>query len=334
MPLLETLGLEIGYPGRPPLFRGLGLQLQRGELAAVIGPNGCGKSTLLRTLSGLQTPLGGRVLLCGNDLEELSVQQRALHLGLVLSRNPDTEFLDVESLVLLGRYPHRPFWSGLTPTDRKVADEALASMEATHLKGRYVQQLSDGEKQRVLMARALTQDPQILMLDEPTSFLDLPHKIDCFRLLRRWAHDRGRAVLLSTHDLDLAIQCVDTLWLMDAKNGFVRGVPEVLMMDGSLPRAFEHPGVRLNVETGRFEMRDGGEKSIALEGVGVECTWTARALVRLGYRLEAAVADRPKVILQSHEGGCVWRYESSGLSREYSCLGDLLAHLKNLSADA
>ena len=227
--LLAARGLAIGYaPRRRPrveVAAGIDAELRRGELVCLLGPNGAGKSTLMRTLAGLQLPLAGAVDFDGGDLHRLAEDERARLLGLVLTERVAAGNLSAYALVSLGRYPYTGWDGRLSAADEEVVRWALGAVGAEDLAARSVDELSDGERQKVMVARALAQEPAVLLLDEPTAFLDLPRRVEIMQLLRQLAYDTGSAVLLSTHDLDLALRCADRLWLLPAGGPLETGAP-------------------------------------------------------------------------------------------------------------
>jgi iron complex transport system ATP-binding protein len=234
-PLLETHDLAIGYQSRSTTRRvvvaSINLRLEAGELVCLLGPNGAGKSTLLRTLAGMQAPLQGQIQIMGTDLYRLSPIDRARRLGVVLTDRAEVGALSVRALVALGRYPYTDWAGRLTAADEICIDQALAAVGATALALRLFGQLSDGERQKALIARALAQEPNLLLLDEPTAFLDWPRRVEIMGILRRLARESGRAVLLSTHDLDLALRGADRLWLLPPGGPIRAGMPEELVLD-------------------------------------------------------------------------------------------------------
>ncbi|HBL25840.1 MAG TPA: ABC transporter ATP-binding protein, partial [Acidobacteria bacterium] len=193
---------------------------------------------LLRTLAGMQPPLAGRVVVAGEDLRELGPRRLARHLAVVLTDRIVVEALTATALVELGRYPYTG-WSGrLAAADHAIVQRSLAAVGAQDLAGRSVAELSDGERQKVMIARALAQEPEVLLLDEVTAFLDLPHRVEVLRILRRLAHDEGKAVLLSTHDLELALRNADRLWLLPKGGPLVAGGAGELIESGVFERTF------------------------------------------------------------------------------------------------
>jgi iron complex transport system ATP-binding protein len=287
--LLRAEGLSVGYrPGgrnAPPraVLSGIDLELRAGELVCLLGPNGAGKSTLLRTLAGLQPPLAGRVTLDGADAASLSAEAWARKTAIVLTERMDAGNLTVEALASLGRHPHTG-WSGrMREADRAAVRRGLEEAGAWELRDRLFDELSDGEKQRVMLARALAQEPALLLLDEPTAFLDLPRRVEAMRTLRALARERGRAVLLSTHDLDLALRAADRLWLIPAGGPVRTGVPEDLVLSGAFGKAFDQGDVVFDAATGQFRIHAHPTRAARLSGDALPVLWTARALERLGY---------------------------------------------------
>jgi iron complex transport system ATP-binding protein len=293
--ILATEHLSIGYaPRRGPrriVASNLNLTLHAGEVVCLLGPNGVGKSTLLRTLVGMQPPLDGRVWLDGVDLSTLSAREIARRVSVVLTERVEVGQLTVYALVALGRHPHTGWTGRLTPHDEEVVRRALEAVDAVNLAGRPVHELSDGERQRVMVARALAQEPLVMALDEPTAFLDLPRRVEIMRLLRRLAHETQRAMILSTHDLDLALRSADLLWLMAPGGGVHAGAPEDLVLGGAFEATFATEGISFDRHQGHFRIHPPTRRRIALMGDGVAREWTARALERAGYA--AVTRDEP-----------------------------------------
>lgn len=242
MTALTTHALTIGYASarRAPksVARDLELSVSRGQLVSLLGPNGAGKSTLLRTLAGLQRPLAGRIELDGRDLYGMTAQERARHVAVVLTDRVNPGLLTGWGLVALGRAPHTGFMGTLSPSDERAVQEAVTAVGATALADRPVVELSDGERQKFMIARALAQDTPLILLDEPTAFLDAPRRVEILTLLRDLAREVGRAVIVSTHEVHLALELADTLWLMDGGGNFEAGSPSSLVSNGSFAVAF------------------------------------------------------------------------------------------------
>ena len=203
--------LSVGYKIGHAVVSDINLTLQSGKLASLIGENGVGKSTLLKTLTGFLPKLEGSLLLDGKDISEFSQRALARQISIVLTQKPDIQNLTVEEIVGLGRSPYTGFFGKLHANDQQIVDESITAVGIEKLKNRMIQTLSDGERQKVMIAKALAQQTPVIFLDEPTAFLDFSSKVETFQLLQRMAHEMGKLVLLSTHDLELAVRFSDTL---------------------------------------------------------------------------------------------------------------------------
>ena len=220
--IISLSQLSVGYTLSHPVISDINLELRSGELACLIGENGIGKSTLLKTLTGFLPKLKGSLLLGNRDIESFSQRELARQVSIVLTQKPDVQNLTIEEIIGLGRSPYTGFFGRLRAEDRKVVDDAIATMGIEKLRGRMIQTLSDGERQKVMIAKALAQETPIILLDEPTAFLDFPSKAETFQSLQRMAHERDKLILLSTHDLELAVRFADRL--LEVKKGTLQAV--------------------------------------------------------------------------------------------------------------
>ena len=224
----------------------------------MLGPNGCGKSTLLRTLAGLQPALGGRCTVENPDeidINVMSEKEKARCFAIVLTERLSADNATVEDIVAMGRYPYSDWLGALTGEDRRIIGEALEQTEMSGCRGRFFNELSDGEKQRVLISKALAQQTPYIFLDEPTAHLDLPNRIKTLLLLRELAHHKDKAVVISTHELDLALQIADTIWLMTPGQGVAIGTPANLVENGAFQRAFADPHFVFEQAEGALRIR-------------------------------------------------------------------------------
>jgi iron complex transport system ATP-binding protein len=333
--ILHTHDLSIGYTARhaPPrvIASGLDLRVQAGDLVCLLGPNGAGKSTLLRTLTGMQPPLAGYVLLDGSDISSMAPHELARRLSVVLTERVEVGQLSVYALVALGRHPYTDWLGRLTPHDEAVVQQAITAVDAVDLAQRPVHELSDGERQRVLLARALAQEPRLLVLDEPTAFLDLPRRVELMRLLRHLAHSSRRAILLSTHDLDLALRSADLLWLLDSAGSIHVGAPEDLVLSGAFAATFQREGVVFDAHSGTFQVAQQAAEPVLLRGKGLTAQWTARALERAGFQPVPASTTSPlyvEIDILPTDAGPRWRVSGQGEPRTLASLYELVALLR------
>lgn len=203
--------LSVGYTASQALVSDVNVELQSGQLHCLIGRNGIGKSTLLKTLTGFLPKLSGNLLLDGQGIETFTQQALARKISIVLTQKPDVQNLTVAEVIGLGRSPYTGFFGKLRSKDCAVVDDAIRSVGIEPLRHRMIQTLSDGERQKVMIAKALAQETPIILLDEPTAFLDFPSKAETFQLLRSMAHEKDKLIVLSTHDLELAVRFADCL---------------------------------------------------------------------------------------------------------------------------
>lgn len=244
--MIQLRNLAIGYHEHI-VANDLNVILHRGELTSLLGPNGVGKSTLLRTISAFQAPLVGEILVEGKSLCNLSSGERSRLIGVVLTDRLEVNNLSVLDLVALGRSPFTGFFGQLEEEDLLQVEKAMEQVGISRLKDRKVHTLSDGERQKAMVAKALAQQTPIILLDEPTAFLDFPSKVEMMRLLHRLAHDMGKTILLSTHDVETALQLSDRLWLLSKKN-IQEGTPTELAQQGHLQHFFQAPGIFFDTE--------------------------------------------------------------------------------------
>ncbi|WP_298064180.1 ABC transporter ATP-binding protein [uncultured Rikenella sp.] len=248
---IEIENVTLGYPQRHAgprlLAEHLSFAAPEGELVALLGRNGVGKSTLLRVLAGVRRPLKGRATLDGTEIAAMAARERARKIAFVTTEQIAAAHLRVDEVVAMGRAPYTGWFGTLAPEDRRVVGEALERVGMSAFRDKTVESLSDGERQRVMIARALAQDTPLMLLDEPTAFLDLPNRYQIALLLRELAHDTGKTVIFSSHDLSTAIELCDTLWVM-TPGGVAAGAPEDLMRSGALNAMFEQTPLSLSSE--------------------------------------------------------------------------------------
>jgi iron complex transport system ATP-binding protein len=333
MSVLTTQSLAIGYrqSRRPPTIvaRDLNLVLHGGELVCLLGPNGVGKSTLMRTLAGMQPPISGHVQLDGQDVHHLPAQELARRMSVVLTDRVDAGHLSAYELVALGRHPYTDWLGRLTDEDHATVQSALVAVGAQPLAARPVSELSDGERQKVMIARALAQQPAVMLLDEPTAFLDFPRRVEIIGVLRALARRMQCAVLLSTHDLELALRSADSIWLMSPGGELVTGAPEDLALNGAIAATFQGAGLEFDMETGSFRVHHGADEVVAFHATGPLgkspiAKWTERGLERAGFRVEPNGPQRIQVHLVNGSAAPRWRLTVDGVASEHASLYDLV----------
>ena len=240
--------ITIGY-GKSVVAEGINATLCSGHLTCLLGANGAGKSTLLRTLSAFQPALQGEIYLQDKKLSEYSDKEIAKKICVVLTDRISVQNLLVEELVGLGRSPYTGFWGTLSKEDKEIVEDSIHEVGIDDLKGRMVSTLSDGERQKVLISKVLAQQTPVIFLDEPTAFLDYPSKVDLLRLLRKLAHEMGKTIFLSTHDIELTLQVTDKVWLLDSGEVNI-GTPVELCNNGCFSKVFGREGMQFDYSSG------------------------------------------------------------------------------------
>ncbi|OEK07245.1 hypothetical protein BFP71_03305 [Roseivirga misakiensis] len=278
--ILKASTLTIGYKDKQVLFN-LSLELNQGQLTCLLGPNGAGKSTLIRTLTGIQKPLSGTIELNGKNLQSYNQKQIAHQLSLVLTDRMATGNLTVYALVSLGRFPYTGWLGTLNEEDQKLIQWSLKVTGTAEFTNRHIGELSDGEKQKVMIARALVQDTDIIILDEPTAHLDSPNRIEIFHLLRELTLKTGKTILISTHEIDMAIEHSDNMWLAMPGQSISTGLPEDLILNKSLENAFGSEKLSFDYLKGRFRRNEEElTNEFSITGSPIYTKWTKSALER------------------------------------------------------
>ncbi len=325
--IAETIDLAIGYltqgMGRTVMDH-LSLTAHHGELVALIGRNGTGKSTLLRTMVALQPSLHGIVRLEGRDIHTIGRSGLPRIVSFTSTEPIAMRNIKVREVVALGRFPYTNWIGSLNADDERYVNEALEVTGLLPLADRNIDNISDGERQRTLIARSLAQDTDLLVMDEPTAFLDLPSRYSIVGLLRKLTREKGKCVIYSTHDLDTAINEADRLWLM-TEEGVTQGAPEDLMISGILARTFESPLLSFSQTAGTFSFVRKRLSPVALESTGVVRELTERALRRSGYMIMPA-ADL-KVIVNETGNTIEWILINNSEIECYTSLYNLISHL-------
>ncbi|MDP4209356.1 MAG: ABC transporter ATP-binding protein [Bacteroidota bacterium] len=292
-PIIETSLLSVGYRNGTQtreIISELNVSVNRGELIGIIGQNGIGKSTLLRTLTQLQPPLKGNVLIDGKDIAHFPKNEFARKVSFVSTEIIRLNHCTVRELVAFGRYPYTNWFGKLTQEDELAVSEAIGMVGMNNLAHRHINEISDGERQRAMIARSLAQDTDIIVLDEPTAFLDMPNKFEVVHLLCELTRKKQKTILFSSHDLNIAMKEADRLWLI-MPDTFLDGAPEDLVLQHSISKIFEQTRLKFDSRKGEFSIRRKPVGYCQLTGKGTPLIWTKKALERIGFDTESETGD-------------------------------------------
>ena len=293
--VIQGKDLSIGYrTGKKEkiVHQHLDFTLHAGELTCLLGANGAGKSTLLRTLSASQPSLAGELRILDKPVSAYTEKERSRTIGVVLTDKTFTGGLSVYELVALGRQPHTGFFGRLTKEDRRIVEEAMENVGIAHKAKNYTAELSDGERQKVMIAKALVQECPLILLDEPTAFLDVVSRIEIMHLLHRLAVEQNKAILLSTHDIEQALVLSDKLWLLTKGEGLQYGVTEDIILSHCMDSLFPHKNIRFDYDHGVYYPTVEGHRKVY-----VTCEdktllhWTLNALNRHGYQCSSNLQE-------------------------------------------
>jgi iron complex transport system ATP-binding protein len=326
--------LKIGYGSgktRKLLLPPIDASAFNGELIAVIGRNGIGKSTLLRTITGLQSSLGGNINIYGKNIKEYSRLQIARSIGFISTETIKVSNMSVYNLVAMGRFPYTNWFGKIDITNHLMIIDSIGKAGMTGLLSRFIMELSDGERQRAMIARVLAQDAGLMVMDEPTAFLDISSKYEILHLLHDLTRKRGKTVIFSTHDFQTAINQADKIWLL-LDNKLIEGAPEDLLLKGLFDHLFDSSLIRFDSKNGNFILRKEERGQIFIDGVGNKKNWTEKAVSRAGYSL-SGVRMKPIIKVPSEEED-KWLFYSGDSVREFGSLYDLVGWLVNENTPA
>jgi len=317
---LSAVELSIGYTinkKKDLLFENLNLHLHPGQLVCFMGPNGIGKSSLIRTLAGLQKALSGNVIINQSPGNENTSRK----ISVVLTDKVTGVDMSVYEIVAFGRYPFLDWNIRLSTQDKEIIDRSINMISIQHLAHRKLHELSDGQMQMVMIARALAQDTPIILLDEPTAHLDLNNRVEIMKLLRNLVRSTNKAILVATHELDLALQLADWIWLAGRDKKILKGTPEDLILDGSFDNIFEFKG--FDLKTGKIHHEANRGVAVQLTGDGYEYLWTKNALERNGFEIvEQRSAIQVRIV--RHENERRWNLIKAGVNQNFISLEELI----------
>lgn len=331
LPVLETKNLNIGH--RDPksgkintILENLNFKIYRGDMICLMGPNGCGKTTLFRSLAGILPYFTGEILIKDRPICQYSRNDFAKLVSIVLTDRIEISRMTVEEIVALGRFPYLSFLGRLTKFDQMKIDNALEILGLVDMKLKQITELSDGQKQKVFIARALAQDTPILLLDEPTTFLDIQRKMEILSLLKKISREKKVATLFSSHDWELALELSTRVWIVDNEGKLRDGMPEDLILNGDLESCFENNQFEFDRGQGKFKEKISKIFTVNIAGTDeVRLFWAQHALNKVGVEVRRINSvDRPLINVMKNK----WELKMNGNSHYFLNLTELLNALK------
>ena len=332
--IIRTVDLYVGYRKRRSdfsLLEGISIDIHKGQLVAVMGRNGTGKSTLLRTICGLQRPLSGSIMIQDVPISSLSLSLKSRMVSFVSTEPAHVSHMRITDLVALGRTPHTGWFGKLSSADRIIISDAIAATGLTEKQDAFIDEISDGERQRAMIARALSQDTEIIFLDEPTAFLDVINRYDIFHLLHKLTREKDKTIIFATHDLQLALSEADRILLLDNKN-LVHGSPEDLLLSDELMVLFNGEHLEFDKENASLALKKELTDEINIEGADNQALlFTIKALERLGFKVSRHSGILPSVAVKENKEGYSWVLQKKSGAIELYSIYDLSLHLRNFS---
>lgn len=329
--VIDLKELSVGYTkGSRNIFilKNLTISLRKAQLTCLVGKNGVGKSTLLRTIAGVQAALEGNVMINHAPISQLSANELAATVSVVLTDRIFAGSLTIEELVALGRFPYTNWLGTLTDKDQRKIDEALVLTGIDHLRSCSIHELSDGQFQKSLIARALAQDGDIMILDEPTAHLDLVNKISILKLLKELTRKTHKSVLIATHDLEFSLSIADQLWIARGTDEFHAGCPEDLVLNGQFKFLIDHDAVDFNMDNGRFSIANVPDHFCRVTGKGALLYWTLNALQRNGWGIQPDLAT-VEIIVGEDDGMNSWLIRKGETELKCDTVESLIEQLNN-----
>jgi iron complex transport system ATP-binding protein len=327
--ILSFNNLEIGFVSgkfRRVLLPPIQGDADEGELIAVIGKNGIGKSTFLRTITGLQYLIAGDMSVDNRNIKEYSRIQLSAKVGYISTEIIKVSNMRVCDLVSLGRFPYTNWLGRLNDSDEKIINEAIIKTGMADFRDRPITELSDGERQRAMIAMVLAQDAKLMVMDEPTAFLDISSKFEIMHLMHELTRCRNKTIIFSTHDLSTAVSQADKIWLL-REQGLLEGAPEDLMLAGIFNTLFDESLVRFNAYDGSFTIRNEEKGKINVKGEGDRKYWTEKALIRAGYTISDSNSSIE--VEAPSELNTKWKCQTAGIVIEFATLYELIFWIRN-----
>jgi iron complex transport system ATP-binding protein len=305
--------------------QGINFDALKAELVSLVGPNGVGKSTLLKSVTRQQKLMSGEIRLCSKNLNEYSTQQLARLVSFVSTEPVRVRHMKTEEIVALGRFPYTGWLGVHSDEDKIIIDQAIGQVGIDHLRGKYIDNLSDGERQKVMIARSIAQNTPLIVLDEPTAFLDLPNRFEIIDLLHRLCQEQQKTILFSTHDFSIATQYADKIWLMSPLQT-VQGAPEDLMWNGCMANVFQNNRIEFDIKRAEFIVKRSNKRFIGFSSEGTWRMITLKALSRLGYGIDSKAEMQLELV--PIEGGVLWKLKNKGDEKIFQTIYELSLHLK------
>ncbi|MFT6069440.1 MAG: iron complex transport system ATP-binding protein [Bacteriovoracaceae bacterium] len=317
--LLEVKNLSVGYE-KKVILSNLDLSISKGEMICLMGPNGSGKSTLLKSLVGILPFLEGEVQINGKRIDKIKQEELSKIVSIVLTHKGDVQGLTVEDVVRLGRFPHTNRFGKLQKSDRNIIKESIETMNLEGIREKLISELSDGQIQKVFIARALAQDTELIILDEPTTYLDIANKMELMSILTSISKEKGKTLLFSSHDWSLALEMCPKAWLLDLSGEISMGTPEEFLFNGTMQKLFMNEKFFLNNSSGRFCELKSTPKDIYLECADSNIKfWSLHALEKIGFKY----SEEAELRVRFNDG----EFKIEG-GKSFSSLSDLLLRLK------
>ncbi|MFH2141312.1 MAG: ABC transporter ATP-binding protein [Bacteroidota bacterium] len=323
---MKTENLSVGY--EHPILTDISIYCEKGELIALIGNNGSGKSTLLRTLSGLQNKLSGKVYINDRDIQQLHVKERAKLISFA-SANTIISNISVFEAVSLGRYPYTGVFGKLSSSDVSIINDVIEKTDLNKLVKKKLYEISDGERQKVMIARALTQNADLIILDEPTAYLDIQNRYEIMILLKKITKNENKCILFSSHDLNIVLQLSHKILLINDKE-IIQGAPEDIIINKTIEKLLDFENIEFNYQTGDFTRTRNKTRDIGISGNGLAFEWTVKALEREGINCICNNFDIDYVIIEESEKD-LYKWVYHNLTNEYvfNTIYDLIKHIIN-----
>lgn len=288
MIIIKTKALSVGYDKKVVVDK-VNITAIKGEILCILGPNGAGKTTILRTLSGLLKPIDGNVYIKEECLENINRKKLSKELAIVLTKKLDGKLMTCYEIISMGRYPHTGFFGKLSDKDNKIIFESLRLVNGENLAYRYFDELSDGEKQKILVARAIAQEPDIIVLDEPTTHLDIKHRLELMDILKKLSKEKGITVILSLHEIDIAIKSCDKVMLVKDNKIVAYGVPEDIIDENIIKKLYDLNDSNFNNLLGSIEMSNKNVPKVFVIGGSGYGSPIYRALTKMNIGLVTGV---------------------------------------------